>query len=214
MAYVGCSELAGGKSDILPPRQVLLVNTFAPGSAPTGPVMSIPWPWVEHTTFWGHERAAAWLRDVEAKWTRAEEPDPLFGAWIAVGTAQLFPPSTLASGQTSAQSPATSWKELIQQLSALPRSSLRDHWLVAVGLLCTPEMGFTGSTPSSDLVPPDRAEAVQTARAARRPRLPEPVRDLVGPATGRSGATPEKSSGGGSRGSRRATSRTGSQQKP
>lgn len=148
-AFVGCFELADDRdrpwriNPSLPPLRASRLPT-KPGA---GPVV-IAWPWVGHSTFWGYERAAKWLDHAEEQWRN--QPYPAFGAWIAVMTAQMFDvrEDVQQPFDVPARELAGSWEQLGHRLDDLQdhdgdsRRGLARQWLIAVGLLCTPEMGM------------------------------------------------------------------------
>jgi hypothetical protein len=150
---------------------------------------SIPWPWVTHTTFWGYERAVKWLKLVDGLWQG--QPDQLFGSWIAVMTAQLFDAPADSSMDDPQQWPRT-WPTLATRLGKLPRTPapqgqatvfelLAERWLLAVGLLCTPEMGMSkmGMSTSAGLVPAELQGRVADLRRGRRKSLPTAAQRIV-----------------------------------
>ena len=162
-------------------------------SASTG--LTVPWPWVSHSTFWGYERAFKWLNEAEAQWNA--DPDGLFGSWVAVMTAQLFdsPDGAAALDAPRLADPETggcpaTWTGLEARLAQLPRRKASDgqsrtleplavRWLLAVGLLCTPEMGMREPANAANLVPTDMHGQVRALRLARRAELPPALRKLV-----------------------------------
>jgi hypothetical protein len=177
---VGCLELAGRQAGenlrpyLRPLRESRLEDKPGQRSTP------YPWPWVDHTTFWGYERAVDWLRQAEKRWQG--QPDAVFGAWVAVMTAQLFNTSTDAENPLALPVcglPET-WEELAERLSSLEdppelgehRSRRCNNWLLIVGLLCTPEMGMRQVKAMPWVVPAELAEQVQNLRVARRQHLP------------------------------------------
>jgi DNA polymerase III delta prime subunit len=178
---VGCIELLGDRwRDSSPPAAHL-----APVRATCWPGDTydrgrwVTWPWVTHSTFWGYERAMAWLAEAEQAW--AEQPDGAFGSWVAVMTAQLFhAPGPGQPFDRPACPLPCDWTSLVGYLGDLASTPLRDAWLDAVGLLCTPEMGMTASTTVPPLIPPDRADHVRTLRAQRTESLPQWLRKLSG----------------------------------
>ena len=176
---VGCTELLGDRwRDPSPPVAHLgpVRATWWPPSA-TSQGRWIDWPWVTHSTFWGYERAMAWLAQADQLWI--DEPDPDFGRWIAVMTTQLFPASSTEAFDGLVCPFASDWSSLAGRLSGLDQTPLGQAWLDAVGLLCTPEMGMTARI-TVPLLPPGRAEPVQALRAERAKWLPPHVRELAG----------------------------------
>jgi hypothetical protein len=132
----------------------------------------IDWPWVTHSTFWGYERALAWLAEADKGWT--DEPGAAFGSWTAVMTAQLFD----APGKTSpfdrpTRPLAHDWSSLAERLGDLDQTPLAEAWLDAAGLLCTQEMGMPSPVPA--FLPAWRAEHVEDLRAKRATDLPPPL---------------------------------------
>ena len=185
---VGCIDLLRDRwEDAAPPPLPDLRSlrmTWWPGGAATTARRWIRWPWVTHTTFWGHERALAWLREADEKWRG--QPDAMFGSWVAVMTAQLFdaPGQTPPSGQEQpfdrpTQPFACDWPSLAERLMTLDETPLGQAWLNAVGLLCTPEMGMTFRPENPPLLPPERAGRVQRLRDQRRASLPPALQTLV-----------------------------------
>ena len=178
---VGCIELLGDRwRDSSPPAAHLapVRATSWPGGKYDGGRW-VTWPWVTHSTFWGYERAMAWLAEAEQAW--AEQPDGAFGSWVAVMTAQLFhAPGPGQPFDRPACPLPCDWTSLAGYLGDLVRTPLRDAWLDAVGLLCTREMGMTASTTVPPLIPPDRANHVRTLRAQRAESLPQRLRELSG----------------------------------
>ena len=179
---VGCTELLGDRwNDPSPP-----VARLDPVRATWWPASGnfkgrwINWPWVTHSTFWGYERAIAWLAQADALW--ANRPDAAFGSWVAVMTAQLFHASSTETFDVPACPLASDWDSLAGYLSNLDQSEnpLSQAWLDAVGLLCTPEMGM----PASAHIPPSltsgRAERIQALRADRAKSLPPHLRERAG----------------------------------
>jgi hypothetical protein len=181
---VGCLELAGGEAGenlrpalrpyLRPLRESHLEDRPGQRSA------AYPWPWVDHTTFWGYERAANWLRQADDRWQG--QPDAAFGAWVAVMTAQLFDTPTDAADPLALPVgglPDT-WEKLAERLADLedPQepgerySWTCNNWLLVVGLLCTPEMGMRQVHDVPWAVPRDLAEEVQNRRIERRQHLP------------------------------------------
>jgi hypothetical protein len=146
-AFVGCFELANDwdhpwrLSAYMPP----LRESHLPAGGGGEPIV-IAWPWVSHSTFWAYERAAKWLRRADEQWIG--QPFAPFGSWIAVMTAQLFDVTTDPNHPLDQPKHelARNWKSLQSNLGELgdlhSGTSLAHDWLLAVGLLCTPEMGM------------------------------------------------------------------------
>jgi hypothetical protein len=166
---------------------------------------TVPWPWVRHTTFWGYERAFRWLKEVEALW--GSDPDRLFGSWVAVMTAQLFdsPDGDAVLDAPRLADPrapwSASWPELGTRLEQLPRRPApagrasafvprAEHWLLAVGLLCTPEMGLQEPESVANLVPSQMRRRVAELRQSRRRALPPALQGLAGESLAGLPATP------------------------
>jgi hypothetical protein len=192
---VGCIELAGPLWSDASVEAEFSGDRPAPGPAPptfssihlrsirrtkVGPGHEISWPWIQHSTAWGYERALHWLAEVEPIW---KDPGALFGSWISVMTAQLFDAPTARQRFDRPTRPfAGDWTSLADRLAELESGPLTEGWLDAVGLLCTPEMGF----PKDELnqirwpLPPGRAERIQRLRESRTPKLPESIRAVVG----------------------------------
>jgi len=155
-----------------------------------GTAWTVPWPWVSHSTCWGYERAFKWLNAVENLWH--EDPDGLFGSWVAVMTAQLFDSQASGACLGEPASPwPTTWQQLRDKLDQLPRRVARGRrkgpqerraasWLLAVGLLCTPEMGMQEPENAAGLVPAQFRATVQTWRKRRQNWLPVELKRLVG----------------------------------
>ncbi len=168
-ALVGCYELAGpwDRPWLLKPYLPPLRESHLPVPSGGEPLV-LGWPWVSHSTFWGYERAVKWLRKAESTW--AGQPYHLFGAWIAVMTAQLF--DVTADQDRLLDEPARpvaeDWPGLRTRLDELPDTDPAREWHLAVGLLCTPEMGMAhpGLLPVP-VIPPDLAEELDRLRAAR-----------------------------------------------
>jgi hypothetical protein len=195
----GCIDLLRDRWEdaVLPPLPDLrpVRMTWWPGHA-TSAGRWIGWPWVTHTTFWGYERALAWLDEADEKWRGNEQQDPMFGSWVAVMTAQLFD----APGQTPPSDGkkelfdqptrpfAGDWPSLAERLKTLDETPLGQAWLDAVGLLCTPEMGMTVRSQDPPLLPPEPAGRVQGLREQRRASLPPALQALV---TGQQAAKPQ-----------------------
>ncbi len=180
---VGCTELTGERQQGNPSPPQARLDPVRATWWPSGGSRHgdwIDWPWVTHSTYWGYERAMAWLAQAEKIWARDREPDPEFGSWVAVMTAQLFPASPAESFDGSGYPFATNWNSLAGVLSDLDKTPLGQAWLDAVGLLCTPEMGMASQTSFPSWLPPGRAEPVQALRAERAKRLPSHVRKLAG----------------------------------
>jgi hypothetical protein len=138
----------------------------------------IDWPWVRHTTFWGYERAMAWLTEAEKAWTG--RPDAAFGSWVAVMTAQLFDaPDQTQPFDRPVRALAHDWNSLAKRLEDLDRTPLAEAWLDAVGLLCTPEMGMTCLAEVPTFLPAWRAAQVQSLRDQRVPKLPPSLQELA-----------------------------------
>jgi hypothetical protein len=177
---VGCIDLLGDRWGEASPPQAFLAPvraTWWPGDNTTQGRW-INWPWVTHSTFWGYERALAWLKEADEAW--ANQKDATFGSWVAVMTAQLFD----APGQTQpfdrpTQAFAHDWPSLAERLKTLDATPRGQAWLNAVGLLCTPEMGMTFSPETPPLLRPARARHVQRLRDQRKGRLPSALQELV-----------------------------------
>ena len=188
---VGCLDLLGDRwvdssYDGRPPEAVLeaIRATRWPADASSRERV-INWPWVRHSTFWGYERALAWLAEADKAW--ANQPDAAFGSWVAVMTAQLFDAPVQGQPFDQPTRPlARDWTSLAQRLAdlgatPLAATPLAEAWLDAVGLLCTPEMGRTQFTGTPPLLPSERAERMQALRAQRARDLPERLRTLADP---------------------------------
>jgi hypothetical protein len=178
-AYVGCLELAGDDLDIDPgtaqaPYMGPLRETVLPAYAERAEI-TVSWPWVRHSTYWAYERAARWLHVAERQWST--ESDHLFGSWIAVMTAQLFPRPGSWMGEWTESQPR-SWAQLDQRLVDLGESPLAGRWRITVGLLCTREMGLSGDRQLPRTVE-DLTTEIEQRRRDRLRALPEPHRVIV-----------------------------------
>jgi hypothetical protein len=115
------------------------------------------------------------LHLAERQWST--ESDPLFGSWIAVMTAQLFPrPGAWMGEWTDAQ--PLSWAQLDQRLVELDESPLGRRWRIAVGLLCTREMGLSGDRQLPGTVE-DLTTEIDQRRRERLRGLPEASRSII-----------------------------------
>jgi len=180
---VGCIELLGAQGadfnlDPSPPVAYLPCVRQTHWGADANGEGLVEWPWVTHSTFWGYERAMAWLTKAEKAW--ANQFDAAFGSWVAVMTAQLFD----APGQTQPFDEPTcalayDWNSLAKRLNDLERTPLAETWLDAVGLLCTPEMGMTSLAVIPAFLPAWRAGHVQSLRDQRFKHLPPTLRELA-----------------------------------
>jgi hypothetical protein len=179
---VGCTELLGDRwNDPSPP-----VARLDPVRATWWPASGnfkgrwINWPWVTHSTFWGYERAIAWLAQADALW--ANQPDAAFGSWVAVMTAQLFHASSTEAFDVPACPLAFDCDSLAGYLRNLDQSEnpLSQAWLDAVGLLCTPEMGMDSQAGFLSWLPSERAERIRTLRTDRAKSLPPHLRERAG----------------------------------
>jgi hypothetical protein len=184
-ALVGCLDLLGlwpgdqrrNTSSALAQPKPVRATWWPPGEADRRGW--IAWPWVTHSTFWGYERAMAWLDEADQAWGNG--PDAVFGSWVAVMTAQLFhapgpgqyfdrPTCQLASG----------WDTLAEYLAELEDTRLGPVWLDAVGLLCTREMGMTNPDVVASLLPPGRMGHIENLRRQRAAMLPPRLREQAG----------------------------------
>jgi energy-coupling factor transporter ATP-binding protein EcfA2 len=204
--------------EVLSPRTTVL-------STSAGTAQTVVWPWVRHSTFWGYERAFKWLTAAEDLWRN--DPDGLFGSWVAVMTAQLFdspgdyaPLDAPRLVDSQAESPwPTKWDELetwMAQLTGRTASggqdshldSRVDRWLLAVGLLCTPEMGMQEPKKAANLVPRNlraRVRELRRSRSANRPELQGLAADLATPPPATAGRGRAASAEPGARSAKRRT---------
>lgn len=134
------------------------------------------WPMLFHSTYWGWERVWWALVDAEEKW--AGKVGRYHGAWASVMTGVLV--EALQGGSTADELPgyATTWAALRDQLQELPDGppGVQSGWRVAVGALCTPEMGLVGKLPVSVVVErlADRVRLRRRARLAPYPQVQWP----------------------------------------
>ncbi|GAA0464663.1 hypothetical protein Ade02nite_31710 [Paractinoplanes deccanensis] len=145
-------------------RQTEIAANAGPGSAlgdDPRQTVRIDWPMLTHTTLWGYQRAAQVLAAAERTWRKF--PAPEHGAWVAAMTA-LLQEAVFEERVTPNRLPRvpSGWEPLGEMLHDLPPTPLVDEWLVAVGWLCTPEMGLHDAHPH--LVPVQLLSAIQQRR--------------------------------------------------
>jgi hypothetical protein len=93
-------------------------------------------------------------------------------------TEQLFPAHIGSlSPDPTADGWASNWQDLADRLGKLPEERAR-RWRIAVGLLCTPEMGWP-EPPGVNLIPPELAGQLMAGRTRRKVHLPPSVAALV-----------------------------------
>ncbi len=176
---VGCIELLGDQWGNPSPPPVAALAVVRATQWPAHGASSerwIDWPWVTHSTFWGYERALAWLAETDKAWT--DEPGSAFGSWVAVMTAQLFDaPDQTQPFDRPARPIAHDWGSLAERLGELDQTPMAQAWLDAAGLLCTPEMGLPSPVPV--FLPDWRAGHVEALRAERATGVPPPLRALA-----------------------------------
>jgi hypothetical protein len=179
-AFIGCLGLTSERERPreLEPSVPSLRETHlppAPGKRPN----IIPWPWVSHSTIWGYERALKLLQQADKQW--AAQPDARFGSWISVMTAQLFDVIDDPGHPLDLLMPeiAGDWETLRARFDKLPDPDptqelpLVSDWRLAVGLLCTPEMGMKDPDRLTPAIPDDLVKELAELRERRFHSFPE-----------------------------------------
>ncbi|WP_306208076.1 AAA family ATPase [Actinoplanes sp. RD1] len=166
LIYAGTADLLGDEAKPLMFEREPLQRYTVYLSPEAQELGIFPWPVLLHSRFWGWERMQQAVRDAQNKWPE-EGVNTWHGSWLAAMTSLLL--EAMTNTETSVLLPvaADSWERLVRELDLLPegRPGVRSGWRVAVGALCTEEMGFTGPPPDG-LIPDD--EPIQRRITAKR----------------------------------------------